>query len=423
MNRATTASDPRAAGVALALLVAAAMGLALLSLARNAPTPAPAPSPARPAPAHSPTPSPSPAPAPLPALAPPITREQAATAGLTLHEAMYWEPREDGVGRCVLCPTRCVLRDGERGQCRVRANYGGKLYARVFGAVVALHVDPMEKKPLFHVYPGRQILSFATAGCNLGCRFCQNWSISQAFPEKTPFRRLTPAQIVDAARKNLIPAIAYTYTEPAVYYEYMLETARLARAAGIKNVLVSCGYLNEKPLRELAKVMDAANVDLKGFSEEFYREYCNARLQPVLDALKTLREEKVHVEITNLVIPGGNDDPGMIRRMCRWIRDEMGPETPTHFSRYHPDYKMERPGPTPAATLEMAARIAREEGLKNVYIGNVAAAEGENTLCPKCGKVLIRRYGFTVRENALINGCCPACGQPIAGEFPGGQRK
>ncbi len=421
MNRATTANDPRAAGVALAVLVTVGMALALLSLARGARTPAPVPGPAKPAPAENPAPAPPPAPSP--ALAPPITREQVAAAGLTLRDAMHWEPREDGMVRCVLCPTRCVLRDGERGQCRVRANYGGKLYSLVFGAVVALHVDPMEKKPLFHFYPGRQILSLATAGCNLGCRFCQNWSISQAFPEKTPFRRLMPAQIVDAARKNLIPAIAYTYTEPSVYYEYMLETARLARAAGLKNVLVSCGYMNEKPLRELAKVMDAANVDLKGFSEDFYREYCNARLQPVLDALKILREEKVHVEITNLVIPGGNDDPDMIRRMCQWIRKEMGAETPTHFSRYHPDYKMERPGPTPASTLEMAARIAREEGLKNVYIGNIATSGGEDTLCPNCAKVLIRRYGFTVRENALVNGCCPNCGHPIVGEFPGGQRR
>jgi pyruvate formate lyase activating enzyme len=282
---------------------------------------------------------------------------------------------------------------------------------------VALNLDPIAKKPLFHFHPGTMILSVATAGCNLRCRFCQNWSISQAFPEKTPHRVIPPEQLVEMARKRSVPSIAYTYTEPAVFYEYMLATARLARKAGIENVLVSCGYMNEEPLRELAKVMDGANIDLKGYSEDFYREYCGARLQPVLDALKVLKDEGVHIEITNLLIPGGNDDPDMVRRMCKWIVKEMGAETPLHFSRYFPNYKMERPGPTPPATLKMAARIAREEGLKHVYLGNVRAAEDENTYCPKCGKLLIERFGYRLSANNIRDGKCRFCGRPIAGRF------
>ena len=350
----------------------------------------------------------------------PITRDEALGAGLSLQEAMYWDKRPRGLVLCKLCPRNCVLRNGERGYCKTRVNFGGKLYSLVFGRAVALHVDPVEKKPLFHFLPGTRILSVATAGCNLACRFCQNWSISQAFPEKVRSYNLPPAKLVALARARGIGSIAYTYTEPAIFYEYMLATARLARKAGIRNVLVTCGYLNEKPLRELAKVMDGANVDLKGFSEEFYAKYCGARLQPVLDALKILREEKVHLEVTNLLIPGGNDDPDMVRRMCRWIVKELGPETPMHFSRYHPDYKMERPGPTPISTLKMAAKIAREEGLRHVYIGNVRVAGGEDTYCPnpKCGKLLIRRLGYWLRENNVVNGKCKYCGRRIMGVFP-----
>ncbi|MFH0910005.1 MAG: AmmeMemoRadiSam system radical SAM enzyme [Planctomycetota bacterium] len=345
----------------------------------------------------------------------PITRERIAQADLSLHEAMYWDTLPEGGVRCSLCPTRCILREGERGACKVRVNFGDKLYSLVFGRAVAVHIDPMEKKPLYHFLPGTPILSIATAGCNLGCRFCQNWSISQAFPEDAPHTLLEPEAVVALARDRSLGAIAYTYTEPSIFYEYMLETARLARRAGIKNVYVTCGYLNEAPLRELAKVMDAANVDLKGFSESFYETYCGAHLAPVLDAIRILREEGVHVEITNLVIPGANDSAEMIREMCRWILREVGPDVPLHFSRYHPDYRMERPSATPAATLTTAAGIAREEGIRHVYIGNLVTENGNNTFCPRCRRLLIRRAGFWLRENHVRDGRCEYCGEPIAG--------
>ncbi|MBN1257460.1 MAG: AmmeMemoRadiSam system radical SAM enzyme [Planctomycetes bacterium] len=339
---------------------------------------------------------------------------------LSLHEALYWEKLPGGRVLCGLCPRQCVLRHGERGECRVRVNFDGSLYSLVFGKAVALHIDPIEKKPLFHFLPGTPILSVATAGCNLRCRFCQNWSISQAFPEKARHENLSPEQLVALANQKGIPSIAYTYTEPAIFYEYMLATAKLARAEGIKNVMVTCGYLNEEPLRELAQYLDGANVDLKGFSEDFYANYCGAKLQPVLDAIRFLYQQKVYIEITNLLIPGGNDDPEMIRKMCRWIIQETGSEVPLHFSRYHPDYKMERPGPTPLKTLRMAAKIAREEGLQFVYIGNVPLSEeggvnGEETYCPKCNKLLLKRYGYFLQENHLVDGACPECGEVISG--------
>ena len=434
MSRPPRSSDPRVATALVIALVAIGVGFVAASIWRGRPeAPAPAVAPEAPPPRTPPAkaeapppkapPKPRVAPAPKGRLVHPITRKRALAADLSLHEAMYWRTRPDGLVACDLCPRRCVLRETERGACKVRVNFGGKLYTLVYGKPVAVHVDPVEKKPVFHFLPGTPILSIATAGCNLACRFCQNWSISQAFPERARHYNLSPAEVVDLARRRKAPSIAYTYTEPSIFYEYVLDTARLARKAGIRNVLVTCGYLNEKPLRELAKVTDAANVDLKGFSEDFYREYCGASLQPVLDALKVLKEEGVLVEVTNLIIPGGNDDPKMIRAMCRWIVKELGPETPLHFSRFHPDYKMERPGPTPVATLERARRIAKEEGLKHVYVGNVHVPGGENTYCPKCGKLLIRRHGYWVRENNVIKGRCKFCGAKIVGVFAGAKTK
>ncbi|MHC4505317.1 MAG: AmmeMemoRadiSam system radical SAM enzyme, partial [Planctomycetota bacterium] len=330
-----------------------------------------------------------------------ITRETVRAKGLSEHEAMYYEKLPENEVQCALCATHCLLSDGQRGQCRVRVNYDGTLYTLVYGKPLSRAIDPIEKKPLFHFLPGTKILSIATAGCCLRCRFCQNWQISQAHPEDARHFDWPPEAVVAAAVEFRCPSIAFTYTEPSIYYEYMLDTARLARAKGIKTVWVTCGYLNEAPLVELCKYLDGANVDLKGFSEEYYRDYCGGRLQPVLDTLKVLRREKVFFEITNLIVPGGNDDPKMIERMCRWIREELGADTPLHFSRYHPAYKMARPGPTPTKTLLMARAIARDAGLKHVYVGNVTTPDGAKTACSKCGQDLIVRWRYILQKNAV----------------------
>ena len=345
----------------------------------------------------------------------PITLEEVRAAGLSEREALYWEKLPGGEVQCTLCARGCMIAEGARGHCRVRWNSGGALKTLVYGKPLSRAIDPIEKKPLFHFMPGSRILSIATAGCSLRCRFCQNWKISQAYPEDAPHIDWTPEQVVAAAVEHRCPSIAFTYTEPSVFYEYMLDTAKLARAKGIKTVWVTCGYLNEEPLVEFAKYLDGANVDLKGFSEKYYDEYCGARLQPVLDTLKVLRREGVYFEITNLVVPGGNDTPEMIRAMCEWITKELGPGTPLHFSRYHPDHLMDRPGPTPLSTLVRAREIARAAGIEHVYIGNVRGKGGEATVCPKCDVELIVRWGYLLEKNAVRGGACPRCKTPLPG--------
>ena len=331
------------------------------------------------------------------------------------HLAMYWRSLGKGLVLCELCPRRCVLRSGERGECRARENRNGRLYTMVYGLPCAVHADPIEKKPLFHVLPGTRSFSIATAGCNLKCKFCQNWTISQYPPEETSNYYLPPKDVVELAKSSGCPSIAYTYTEPTIFYEYMLETAKLAKESGIMNVMHSAGYINEEPLREICKYLDAANIDLKGFSDEFYQELTDATLEPVLRTLKILKEEGVHTEITNLIIPTKNDSPEEIKKMCKWIVENLGTEVPIHFSRFWPQYKMKNLSPTPVKTLEMAKRIAREEGLKYVYIGNVPGHGGENTYCPKCNRLLIQRVGFRVLRNNIKEGRCKYCGARISG--------
>jgi pyruvate formate lyase activating enzyme len=334
---------------------------------------------------------------------------------LSLHEARYYKKLDGGRVQCQLCPRGCLLEEGERSLCRIRANIGGTLRALTYSLPVSIHADPIEKKPLYHVLPGSTALSVATVGCNSGCVFCQNYEISQASPEDVRRALVPPERLVAAAVERGDEGIAYTYTEPTVFFEYMLETATLARQKGIRNYWHTCGQIEEQPLVELCKVLDAANVDLKGFSDEFYVTYCDFRLAPVLRTLKILRREGVFVEVTNLVIPGANDDPEMVRAMCRWIRAELGPETPLHFSRFHPQYKLTRRPPTPAATLERLRGIALEEGLKYVYIGNVEVRGASDTPCPGCGKALVRRSGYLVLANRLKQGHCPECGAAVSG--------
>lgn len=335
--------------------------------------------------------------------------------GLSLREAMYYKKLPANRVVCRLCPRMCVLSPGQRGACKVRVNLGGRLRTLVYGRAVAVHIDPIEKKPIFHLLPGSGSFSIATAGCNLGCVFCQNWEISQAFPENVRFQKLTPEQIVEKALKSGCRSIAYTYSEPTIFYEYMLDTAKLAREKGLKNIWVTSGYINPAPLRELCKYLDAANVDLKGFSDEFYVEYVSGRLAPVLETLKILKEEGVWFEITNLVIPGVNDDPALVRKMCEWIRDNLGTDYPLHFSRFFPKYKLLTKPATPVKTLENLKNIAEETGIKFVYLGNIPGRPSENTYCPGCGKLLIERRGYVVRQNNISDGKCEFCGEPIPG--------
>jgi len=329
-----------------------------------------------------------------------ITAERVKGWDLSLHEAMFYKKLADGSVQCELCPFKCVLSEGQRGICGVRANVGGKLRALTYGKPVAVHIDPIEKKPMFHFLPSSKAFSIATVGCNLSCNFCQNWTISQALPEESQHITLMPKDVVEQALENGCSSIAYTYSEPTVFFEYMYDTGVLAHEAGLKNVWITCGYINEKPLRKLCEVLDGANVDLKG-PEGFYQKYTRSSRAPVLRTLKILREEGVWVEITNLIIPGANDDPDTIRAMCRWIADSLGTDVPLHFSRFYPNYKLTDVPPTPVKTLEMARKIAQEEGLKFVYIGNVPGNDGEDTYCPSTGEKVIDRMGYFILENNL----------------------
>ena len=334
-----------------------------------------------------------------------------------IRKAMYFNKMDDNKVKCTLCPFNCVLSPGQTGACKARKNEDGEMVSLTYGKPVSLAIDPIEKKPLFHFYPGTQVFSLGTAGCNLHCNFCQNWQISQASPETVPNYEISSQQIVQKAIESGSKSIAFTYNEPIVFYEMMLETAKLAKQKGLKTVMVTNGYINQKPLEELAEYIDAANVDLKAFTEKFYKEYTGATLKPVLESMKTLKKKGVFIEVTNLIIPGANDTEKEIRELCEWIKKNLGEETPLHFSRFFPAYNLKNVPPTPVETLKTAKKIAEEVGLKHVYIGNVITEGGENTICPKCGKVLIKRERYNVRKNRLENGKCPKCGKEIKGMF------
>ncbi len=327
----------------------------------------------------------------------------------------YFTPLDGGEIRCGLCPHQCLVPKGKRGLCRVRENREGKYYSLVYGNPCAIHLDPIEKKPFFHVLPTTTSFSLATAGCNLQCKFCQNWEISQAFPEEVYNYDVSPELMVKKAKEMGAHSIAYTYVEPTIFYEYMVDISALAKKTGLLNVTHSNGFINPDPLRNWCKVLDAANIDLKGFSETFYQELCGGQLSPVLQTLKTLKQEKVHLEITNLMIPTKNDEMPMVKEMCLWIKKELGPDTPIHFSRFYPLYKLKNLPPTPVSTLERAREVALSAGLEYVYIGNVPGHAAENTTCPKCKKVILQRTGYMVREIHIKGGKCAHCGKPIPG--------
>ncbi len=319
--------------------------------------------------------------------------------------------------QCQICPNRCILEPGDRSICRSKVNIGGKLYSLTYGNPCSIHVDPIEKKPLNHFYPGSFILSIATTGCNFRCLNCQNWEISQRRPEDVTFVELFPADVIREAKRRKTPSIAYTYSEAITYYEYMYDTSRAANASGLKNVLVSNGYINQSPLIELCKYLNAANIDLKSFDNRIYQCLNGGSLRPVLKTLKTLHQKSVWFEITTLVVPTYVDDPEMIKRMCDWILKELGPDYPLHFTRFVPLYKLTRLPYTPVSTLERFREIASKEGIRYVYLGNVPGHEGNHTYCHNCHKILIERKGYLIPQYNLENGRCKFCGTSIPGRW------
>ncbi len=317
--------------------------------------------------------------------------------------------------QCQLCPKMCKLAEGERGDCRVRINLNGELKTLVYGDPCAAHVDPIEKKPLYHFKPASMAFSIATAGCNLHCKYCQNWQISQREPEETYNYNMPPKTVVVKTISSRCISIAYTYSEPIVFYEYTLDTSILAHKYGIYNVVVTAGYINREPLIELCKYIDAANVDLKGITEKFYNNMCDATLKPVLEGIKTMINQGVWVELTNLIIPTWNDSEKDIRLLCKWITDNIGVDVPLHFSRFWPMHKLKNLPPTPIETLNNAVKIAKKEGIHYVYVGNVPGHPANNTYCPNDGKLLIERRGYAILQNNLKDGKCKFCGTKIPG--------
>jgi pyruvate formate lyase activating enzyme len=332
-------------------------------------------------------------------------------------EAWLYSCSSGGKVHCGLCSQHCVIPDGKSGVCGVRFNSGGILFSRVYGRVISLNLDPIEKKPLYHFFPGSTSYSIATPGCNFRCKWCQNWSISQMPREKSRIAGewVPPEQIVADANALGCRSIAYTYTEPTIFFEYVYDTAYLGHSSGLDNVLVTNGFMSKDMLRVIHKYVDGVNVDLKAFNDRTYIQYIGGRLQPVLDNLIAMKEMGMWVEVTTLIVPEVNDDPEELRDIARFIVYELGSDTPWHISRFFPTYKLADRSPTPMATLDRARDIGREEGLTYIYIGNAEQGEGNDTICPNCGRVVIRRHGFTFIRNELQGGFCPTCGSQIPG--------
>jgi len=339
-----------------------------------------------------------------------------------MKEALLYEKLEDGRVRCQLCAHRCLIASGKRGICQVRENREGTLYSLVYGRLISQALDPIEKKPLFHFYPGSISLSVATVGCNFRCTFCQNANISQMPRDlgRIEGRHVPPEAIVRTAKRHQSRSIAYTYVEPTIFFEYSYDIAQLAHQESIANVYVTNGYMTREMLEMFTSateppLLDAANVDLKAFTDRFYRQQCGASLQPVLDSLRMIKERRVWLEVTTLVIPGLNDSEEELADIARFIAEELGVDTPWHVSRFHPTYKLTDVPPTPVRTLRRAREIGLEAGLHYVYEGNVPGSGGENTICPSCGQVVIKRVGFGILSNDASGGVCGHCGAEIAG--------
>ena len=347
----------------------------------------------------------------VPLLAAPLAEDDSRF----VREARFYDKQPYRKIKCRLCPRGCAIDDRERGYCGVRENRGGTYYTLVHSRVVTAHIDPIEKKPFFHFLPGTVAFSIATAGCNVNCKMCQNWDISQVRPEQVRSNYAPPERVAALAQQNSCPTIAYTYSEPVVFYEYVADTAEAAHRLGVKSVVVTGGYIQQEPLEKLCRQVDAIKVDLKGYSEKFYKEVVNGELKPVLDGLVTIRKHGVWNEIVYLVIPSLNDGEAEFQGLAKWVKSELGPDVPVHFTRFHPDYLLKNLPPTPVETLERAKAIADAEGLHYVYIGNVPGHPAENTYCPKCRKIVVERTGYTVGTLHIHNNKCQYCQQPIPG--------
>ena len=330
-------------------------------------------------------------------------------------EAKFYQKLQNKKIKCKLCPRECAVGDRERGYCGVRENHGGTYYTLVHSRVCAAHIDPIEKKPLFHYLPGTLAFSLATAGCNVNCKFCQNWDISQVRPEQVPADYAPPKMVAELAKQHECPTIAYTYSEPVVFSEYLMDTADAGHEAGIRSVVVSNGYMQEESLKTAYGKMDAVKIDLKAFTESYYKDVVGGELKPVLDSLVTLRKMNRWTEIVYLVVPTLNDGDAEFRNLARWIKSNLGADVPVHFTQFHPQYLLRNLPITPVPTLERAKAIADAEGLQYVYIGNVPGHPAQNTYCPKCQRMLVERVGFTASRMLIRKGSCPFCGHLIPG--------
>lgn len=329
---------------------------------------------------------------------------------ITMKEAMFYEKKDNKI-RCLLCPHSCLISDGKRGICGVRENRNGVLYSLIYGEASSITPDPIEKKPLYHFYPGSTALSFGTIGCNFRCLHCQNYSISQAKYGAYPLERITPEEIISKAKKYNCKGIAWTYNEPTIWYEFTYDASKIAKEKNLYTVYVTNGYINEEPLKKIAPYLDAMNIDVKAFNNDFYKNVCSGSLEPVLKTVETAKKLGIHVELTYLVILGYNDDEKEIKDFCEWVKNKVGPETPVHFSRFYPHYKMGDVVPTPMETMLKAYEIAKKE-FDYVYLGNVMHGEYENTYCPQCKTLLIERHNFFVEKYNLEDTKCPSCGNP-----------
>ncbi|NIO16893.1 MAG: AmmeMemoRadiSam system radical SAM enzyme [Deltaproteobacteria bacterium] len=339
------------------------------------------------------------------------------SSDLSDREAKYYERKQGLEIECLLCPRKCLVGDRERGYCGVRENRAGKYMTLIHSRPCTVHVDPIEKKPFFHVYPASRAFSMATAGCNVNCKFCQNWEISQSRPEQTRNYRLSPEDIVRRAKESGCMTIAYTYSEPVVFYEYMYDCAVAGNEAGVDSIVVTAGYIQEKPLKELLSKVLAVKVDLKAFEEEYYKKIVRGELKPVLDGLVSIASSGTWLEIVYLVVPTLNDDPDLLKKMAVWIEKELGAHVPLHLSRFYPQYLLRDLPPTPVSTLRRLREVCIDAGLKYVYVGNVPGDPGEHTYCPRCGKRVISRLVYFIGENHVQNGKCAHCGEKIEGIF------
>lgn len=328
--------------------------------------------------------------------------------------AKFWEKSSENKVKCILCPRECVISPDSLGFCRTRKNIDGELYTIAYGETTAANPDPIEKKPLYHFYPGTRVFSMSTAGCNFSCQHCQNWTLSQSSVEEISTDTISPEEAIEKTKKTNCQGIAYTYGEPVIWFEYALDTAKLAKKEGLYNVFVTNGYMHLDPWEELKPYLDGMNVDVKAYTDQFYQKICGgASLEPVLETCVWAVENDIHLEITNLIIPSENDDPEEIRKLCKWIAEDLNPKVPIHFSRFRPMHQMMDKNSTPISTLEKALEIAKEEGLEHIYVGNVPGHKADNTYCPECGELLIARHGFSVSEYNLKDHKCPECGTDI----------